>query len=387
MAKGLYFGVNDIAKKVAKIYVSKNDDANISLPTGYARLRYIQSSGSLDYIDTGIYPDQNTTIEIDYQFTEISAQQRLFGARGDLWLEMYINANLKYAFNYKNTSSNSKSTGVDVAAGRQVLKFDGYNKVITLNGAQIADLSGYTVTNTASSTLGLFAPNTTYANKAYFKLYSCKIYSSGVLVRDYIPCIYNSVAGLYDLVNGVMYVNGTSGIFATGSLDMNTAKTVTKGYIGINGIAVQFFGLGIYFHFNKPSSSGRATADSEYSGFDGNSIRLAFTNAVRNSGQSEFVCRMYIYNVDNTLWGKTLTFNYSMSGAAYQTYFTPEVMYRYGDNQDLRKDRLVITTGTTYTGTVPEGTEYIVIGYWSGKDNVSGELIMSNMTLGDTNIV
>lgn len=167
----------------------------------------------------------------------------------------------------------------------------------------------------------------------------------------------------------------------------NVAREIKNAWRGVSNVARQYFGSHIYFHFNKPSSSGRATADNEYSGFDGDSIRLAFSNAVRNSGQSDFVCRMYIYNIDSTLWGKKLTFNYSMSGDAYQTFFCPEVMYRYGDNQDLEKDRLVITTGKTYSNTVPEGTEYIVIGYWSEKDNMSGELIITNMALGDTQIV
>lgn len=50
------------------------------------------------------------------------------------------------------------------------------------------------------------------------KVYGCKIYKSGTLVRDFISCTNPSgVAGLYDLVGGAFYGNAGTGTFGAGA--------------------------------------------------------------------------------------------------------------------------------------------------------------------------
>ena len=51
----------------------------MSLPSGYKRLEYIQSSGT-QYIDTGFKPNQDTGITIDFQLTSVSSWQCIVGA-------------------------------------------------------------------------------------------------------------------------------------------------------------------------------------------------------------------------------------------------------------------------------------------------------------------
>ena len=66
----------------------------------------------------------------------------------------------------------------------------------------------------------LFARND-YLNSTYsvtyakMKIYQCKIYASGVLVRNYIPVIRNSdnKPGMYDVLNKTFYVNSGTGEF------------------------------------------------------------------------------------------------------------------------------------------------------------------------------
>jgi hypothetical protein len=50
------------------------------------------------------------------------------------------------------------------------------------------------------------------------KIYNVKIYTSGNLVRDFIPCYRKSddVIGLYDLVNDAFYTNAGTGTFTKG---------------------------------------------------------------------------------------------------------------------------------------------------------------------------
>ena len=64
--------------------------------------------------------------------------------------------------------------------------------------------------------------NTGSVDSRYFtgKLYSCKLYNNGVLVRNYIPCYrkIDRVVGLYDTVNDVFYVNAGTGEFKRGTI-------------------------------------------------------------------------------------------------------------------------------------------------------------------------
>jgi hypothetical protein len=64
----------------------------------------------------------------------------------------------------------------------------------------------------------LFARNNdgTAGSFSSFKLYSCKIYKSWTLVRDFVPCYRKSdwVIWLYDLANNQFYTNSWTGVFS-----------------------------------------------------------------------------------------------------------------------------------------------------------------------------
>lgn len=51
------------------------------------------------------------------------------------------------------------------------------------------------------------------------RLYYCKIFTNGVLQKEFIPCYRKNdgVIGLYDLVNNAFYTNSGSGTFTKGS--------------------------------------------------------------------------------------------------------------------------------------------------------------------------
>ena len=51
------------------------------------------------------------------------------------------------------------------------------------------------------------------------KLYYCKIWDNGSLVRNFIPCKNTSgTLGLYDAVNNVFYTNAGTGTFTAGPI-------------------------------------------------------------------------------------------------------------------------------------------------------------------------
>ena len=54
----------------------------MSLPNGYRRLKYIQSTGT-QFIDTGFKPNQDTRVLLDADYTKIGTWICLFGAEDD----------------------------------------------------------------------------------------------------------------------------------------------------------------------------------------------------------------------------------------------------------------------------------------------------------------
>ena len=73
------------------------------------------------------------------------------------------------------------------------------------------------------------------------KLYGCKIYSAGSLVRDYIPVKDgNGVACLYDKVEEKFYYNSGTGTFTAGTegtpVYKEVARKIKKGYVGVNSL-------------------------------------------------------------------------------------------------------------------------------------------------------
>ena len=70
---------------------------------------------------------------------------------------------------------------------------------------------------TCPYTLTLFAIHRSTVFCGQQKVYSCKIYDNGTLIRDYVPCKNSAgVVGLYDLVNDKFYTNSGTGDFIAG---------------------------------------------------------------------------------------------------------------------------------------------------------------------------
>ena len=230
MAKGVYIGVNGKARKVRKMYAGVEDR--------YTLLDYIQSSGT-QYIDTGFIPNQNTKIEMRVQTTQaracgIAATDQNWGSKA---FGIWGNA----AAYGSETNSNVALYGanpVTVVLDKNKMYQDG--SLLWTAGAQAFQ---------CPSSLTLFALNRNGSITEYtaMKLYSCKLYDNGILVRDLKPCRSSGGAvGLYDAVNGAFYGNQDTGNFTAGA---ETGETVTspmprkikRGYIGIGGVARPFW--------------------------------------------------------------------------------------------------------------------------------------------------
>ena len=179
-----------------------------TLPGGCTAVEYIQSSGA-EYIDTGFKPNQNTRIVMDFEYISGSTVF-LFGARLATAYQSYSLLCTGSGFRSDYGAERTDFSGANLKA-RQTLDF---NKNVHKIGT--ATVNHSTQTLAPGFNLFLFGCNTGGSPGYYVtaRLYSCKIYDNGTLVRDFVPCKNSSGAfGLCDLVGKSFYGNAGSGSF------------------------------------------------------------------------------------------------------------------------------------------------------------------------------
>lgn len=191
--------------------------ASAAVPSGYTQLEYIESSGS-QYIDTGIYPSQNTRVVADMEYVSFSDPScGLFGSSsgsGSTYEVYYYKGNYTFAFGTNFTASGGSPVGqrmsIDVSSSGG--SFD--------VGGTVYDVSPSASTFSVSNSLYIHGLNrgSSVAFPSSTRTYSFKIYDNGSLVRDFIP-VKNSSGeiGLFDNVTSSFYGNVGSGSFAAGS--------------------------------------------------------------------------------------------------------------------------------------------------------------------------
>ena len=192
----------------------------------YQEVEYIQSSWT-QYIDTWLKHNPNTKVEIDLQFSNLTTQQRLFGSETTnssySTFVTYINWSWKRARATKDGEWNWQTTNVSADTNRHTFVLDKSTYKIYTNWSQIYSwTNNYSMTKNWQYNLLLLANfNTNYGswttpiNLASAKLYRCKIWDNGTLVREFVPCYRTSdnEIWLIDTVNDVFYTNSWTWIF------------------------------------------------------------------------------------------------------------------------------------------------------------------------------
>lgn len=196
-------------------------------------VEYIESSGT-QYINTGFFPtNKNVRLEMKYRFVSLpsdssSPRKYVFGwAAND-------NSSTLMRFQYAIGSAgncalgfgkgwNSKATvdSYDTTTDHTIVCDGG---VFTLNGVVVTNMSSATFnTPKQSCTMYLFANNNKGSVGSEYipsmRLYSCKIWDNGVLVRDFEPALDSaSTPCLYNSAGGDFYYNAGSGSFTAGAV-------------------------------------------------------------------------------------------------------------------------------------------------------------------------
>lgn len=186
----------------------------------YEVIDYIESSGT-QYIDTGVVPNSKTKVETKMAWTSGgSSQINGWGSSGSAESFFWgVNSNEKFAV---SVSSNYTSVETETS-------FDNKPHVFLLeNGAQAFDgelIGTDTIGDTAEAgqTMYLFGLHgewqaTGMTSACSARMYYCKIYDNGTLVRNFIPIkTEKGAVGLLDQVNNIAYYNVGTGTFIAGN--------------------------------------------------------------------------------------------------------------------------------------------------------------------------
>ena len=174
-----------------------------------AEVEYIQSDGT-QYIDTGIAPGNN---EIEWEFSfdntrPSSGSDGLFGSRQTT--TAYTSGSYNIFAQSTNLRLDCTSRGSAVYVNPQnpvLLQFD--SAYTTVNGTQCYNGTkgqcDYPICIFAINTGGTV---TSSGSRAKGKIYYCKIWKSGVLVRDLIPVRVGTAGYLYDSVSAALFGSG-----------------------------------------------------------------------------------------------------------------------------------------------------------------------------------
>lgn len=320
----------------------------MSLPNTYKQLDFIGSTGT-QIIDTNYISSKNTKIECDFQYnsTESSygtSDTALFGTgvSGDVNATLTFNvasSNFMGAVHY-NYQVNCGA--VDLL--RHKLLFNDESKMY-LDDVYKGIASSYE-SYSNSRNLYLFRNNqSNLISGAKAKIFTCKIYDNGTLVRDFIPVIRvdDKELGLYDLVNDVFYTNKGTGKFYGGYDNINLNNNPLQFKVG-NDVELQAnFKTSYQITINYDSSLGNASYEW---GQGSNVILTASPNA-----NAQFLG----WYIDDTLLSTQLIYEHLVSGdttfeARFERIYDIELHY-FGDGtatyvRDPSDKNLITITAT-----------------------------------------
>ena len=206
------------SKKVVHIY-------KVRLPAEYQQVEYIENDGDA-YINT-LFPLLGTSsAEIKFQRMTTSGSSEgsgFFGARvsGDSKQFTFIlGSNQYYSWGYANDSGNTSTKwNTSTQLNKSHIAYRNKNKMY-LDGTEISlGQSSSAFTSSLNALLFTYNNGGSHSVAKKYRIWYCKIWDNGVLVRNMIPCYRKSdnELGFYDIVNGVFYTKQGGGTFSAGN--------------------------------------------------------------------------------------------------------------------------------------------------------------------------
>lgn len=211
--------------QVNEVSIQNITSVFLDTPLYDSKVEFLQSQNIDDYIDTGITPNQNTRIIVDVEVNSICgfiAGSRIANKDTQIGLNVSSENTLRYDYGSYPTSSSPEdkyTTPANPLYWNNRVVMDLNKGVCVLNGNILYTFSSRTFSNNYS--IYLFSTNNggTYVNAVNvgLKIFSAKIYSNDVLVRDFIPVRVGVVGYMFDKVSGQLFGNQGTGNFILGN--------------------------------------------------------------------------------------------------------------------------------------------------------------------------
>lgn len=160
-------------------------------------VEYVDGSSAGQYIDTGLRPNVGTdSIEMDVQ--ALGVISCLYGARNG------SNAAAFAAFAYDETKyrfdrASSKTEVMSATTVRKTVRMEPTKLTAGDVVQTVSAVSGSPPVNVYLTSVNT---NGKADERSQVRVYGCRMWSGGTLVRDYVPYTQDGVAGFYDRVNG-----------------------------------------------------------------------------------------------------------------------------------------------------------------------------------------
>ena len=271
----------DFKKKTSSSYsltINGKSENKPLLPDGYTQVDYLESNKT-QYIDTGYKPNQNTRVDI--RFESIQSDNEYydvpFGTRDNsdttqFFLGIQTGANENWFARY------GKNAFISGWGNKY-----GYNTLVANKNEWFLTNGTHTFPeNTFQSEYTMYLFGLNYAGnfdrKFKGRIYSCKIYDNGTLVRDFVPCYRNSdkVLGMYDAAKNTFYTNNGAGTFTYGKVVSTPNPDFPREIMNGDGATnllyldnVSGYKNGIYYKWEgtKLTLNGTATANTDIYNF------------------------------------------------------------------------------------------------------------------------
>ena len=226
--RGNYFRLLTVVFSVALASAALTAGA-VTLPKYTQFVEYIESSGT-QWINTGFSPtNKNVRIEVTYRFVSLPTgtnRKYIFGESyndGKIRLQYAVGSAGHCGIGFGNTfkgdatfDSYDTNTTHTIVCNGGVFSLDGVT-------SDDWDLSAAPLDTTDTNhPIYLFGHNVNNGNPSSYlssiRLYSCKVWDQGELVRDFMPVSLTNgtVVCLYDAVGEIFYYNAGSGNFTAG---------------------------------------------------------------------------------------------------------------------------------------------------------------------------
>lgn len=172
----------------------------VILPIGYTNAEYIAGDGNA-WFDIGFAPNQDTRVVCDFSFSS-EGQIAIFGGR-----TAYQSSDFSFWRNsgkvfLSNNNASSHSSSV-TSTGRFTVDKD--KNVTKINGDEYSSSYGTFQSPYSLYLFNVNSKNTADTRVGPLSMFYCAVFDNGEFVRLFVPCKYDGVFGMYDMIEGIFY--------------------------------------------------------------------------------------------------------------------------------------------------------------------------------------